>query len=547
MLRHLGRCFFVLLLTLFVSVQAAAAAPVSAADAQGWRSDLAYMAKALAAYHKNEFHTVSKAAFDSAVHDLDARIPTLTKYQIVVGLKQVIAMIGDEHTGFGLSTGPPTFFHTLPIKVYKYTDGYFVQAAAPEYASIVGLRITRIGGLSVDDAMARIRTLADCSNEWSFYSDLAFLMRGEALHAIGITDADDVAALRVAGPDGARDVQVRAVSHPFSVGYNFGSPPGSDWVDSRQPGAPPLYLQHQDKYYWYAYTPSKVLYINLRLVLNAESGETLTQFFDRAFAFADTHEVDKLVLDIRNNGGGNNQLTPKIVQAIVMRPNLNKNGKFFVIIGRGTASAAQNLTDRLQRDTNAIFVGEPTSEWPNHYGEPQTFVLPFSQIHVNISSLFWQDLDPRDDRKWTGPDVAAELSSSDYSHNVDPAMTAIAHWHDTTLADALAPLVKQGDERPIEDAYAAFFDNPLHKYAQEESTVEAMAHDLVDQGRSTEALWLFNLNLRTCPTSNLAYDGRGDALVALKETKEARAAYGTALKLDPADATAASALSQLGY
>ncbi|HEY7993430.1 MAG TPA: hypothetical protein VID24_04435 [Candidatus Eremiobacteraceae bacterium] len=535
----------VILFVASYSAAPASAAPVSAVDARGWRADLSYMAKALTTYHKNAFHTVSKSKFDSAVNTLNERIPTLTRFQIIVGLKQVIAMIGDEHTGFGLSTGPPTFFHTLPIKVYKYSDGYFIQSAAPQYKSIVGLRITRIGRFSTDEAMARIRTLADASNDWSFYSDLTFLMRGEALHALGITDADDRATIRVAGPSGERDVTILVVAQPLNLGYDLGPPPETDWVDSRQPAGTPLYLQDQISYYWYRFTPDKTLYIHLKFVLNADHGENLAQFFNRTFTFADTHEVEKLVLDIRNNGGGNNELTPAIVQNVIMHPNLNKEGKFFVIIGRGTASAAQNLTDRLQRDTRAVFVGEPTSEWPNHYGDPQAFVLPFSHIRINISSLFWQDLDPRDHRQWTGPDVAAELSSSDYAHDVDPAMNAIAHWRDTTLAELLTPLVAQEDEQKIEAAYAAFFNDPIHKYSQEESQMENMASDLIDEGKPKVALLLLRLNVKTNPTSNMAYDGLADAYVALNQMGEARSAYSTALKIDPHDSVAAASLSRL--
>ena len=543
-LRFLIRVLSLAVITAVIG-QTASAKPVSSIDARNWRADLYYMANAITRYHKNAFHSVSKEKFDRAVADLSARIPSLTRSQIIVGLKRIVAMIGDEHTGFGLSTGPPIFFHTLPVKIYKYSDGYFVQSAAPSYRSIVGRRIVGIENVSVEEAMARLFHIADASNPWSFLSEVQFMMRGEVLHALGITGADDRAVFRVAGTTGIQEVELRTVPHPFNMGYNFGPPPDSDWLDSRQTPAVPLYQQRQDEYYWYVYTSEKILYIHLKFVLNAETGETLADFFNRAFAFADAHDVKKVVLDIRNNGGGNNTLTQPIIQNIVMRPSLNQRGKLFVIIGRGTASAAQNLTDRLQRDTNAVFVGEPTSEWPNHFGDPQAFTLPFSKIEVHVSSLFWQDLDPRDTRKWTGPDIAAELSSSDYAQNIDPAMEAITSFHDVALTDELAPLLALGDERKVEAAYATFFSNPLHKYSQDEYAIEALAHDCIDKNQAKMALLLSQLNLRSNPSSSLAFDGLGDALAALKEKGEALRAYRAALRIDPKDAIAASSISQL--
>ncbi|HEY3675473.1 MAG TPA: hypothetical protein VGK84_05735 [Candidatus Tumulicola sp.] len=525
--------------------QVASARTLSSTDVRHWRADLHFMADAITRYHKNAFHSVSKRTFDRAVTELDARIPTMTRPQAIVGLKRIIAMIGDEHTGFGLSTGAPIFFHTLPIKVYKYSDGYFVQSAAPNYRSIVGRRIVGIGSLSIEEAMSRLFHVADTSNEWSFYSQVAFLMRGEVLNALGITASDDRAEIRLAGPAGIRKVELQTIPHPFNMEYGLGAPPGSDWIDSRQTTAAPLYLQRTNEYYWYAYTPDHVLYVRLKFVLNAPREETLAVFFDHTFAFADSHDTKKLVLDIRNNGGGDNTLTSPIIQNIVMRPALNQRGKLFVIIGRDTASAAQNLTDRLQRDTNAVFVGEPTSEWPNHYGDPQAFVLPYSHISVHISSLFWQDLDPRDQRKWTGPDIAAELTSAEYAQNIDPAMDAISSFHDVALTDELRPSIALGDEPGVEKAYAAFFSDPLHKYAQEQSVIDTLAHDCIDKKQPQMALVLFQLNLKSNPGSNLAFDGLGDGFTALKERGAALNAYRAALQIDPHDAIAASSISQI--
>ena len=41
----------------------------------------------------------------------------------------------------------------------------------------------------------------------------------------------------------------------------------------------------------------------------------------------------------------------------------------FVIIGRRTFSACQNLVNELDNYTNAIFIGEPTAENINFYGD----------------------------------------------------------------------------------------------------------------------------------------------------------------------------------
>ena len=51
--------------------------------------------------------------------------------------------------------------------------------------------------------------------------------------------------------------------------------------------------------------------------------------------------------------------------------------------------------------------------------------MPNSKIHVNGSTLWWQDLDPRDARDATAPQIPTPLSSLDHATNRDPAMRAI--------------------------------------------------------------------------------------------------------------------------
>jgi hypothetical protein len=46
-------------------------------------------------------------------------------------------------------------------------------------------------------------------------------------------------------------------------------------------------------------------------------------------------------------------------------PAINRRGSLYVIIGRMTCSAAQNIATMLQQHTNATFVGEPSGSPPN--------------------------------------------------------------------------------------------------------------------------------------------------------------------------------------
>ncbi len=94
-------------------------------------------------------------------------------------------------------------------------------------------------------------------------------------------------------------------------------------------------------------------------------------------------------------------------------------------MGRNTFSAAQNFINRVERWTDATFVGEPSSSSPNFVGEENGIVLPFSRARGSLSNLYWQDSDPWDERPWITPDISVELTAEDYFGGIDPVLERV--------------------------------------------------------------------------------------------------------------------------
>jgi hypothetical protein len=153
--------------------------------------------------------------------------------------------------------------------------------------------------------------------------------------------------------------------------------------------------------------------------------ETLEAFCDRLFAFIGSHEVSKLVVDLRWNGGGDTFLAQPLLHHLISCAKINQPGCLYVIIGRGTFSAAQNTATAIERDTDAIFVGEPSGSRPNFVGETIPFQLPYSKVMVNVADLYWQTSWPMDHRPWIAPELYAPPAFETFSQNRDPAMEAI--------------------------------------------------------------------------------------------------------------------------
>jgi hypothetical protein len=153
--------------------------------------------------------------------------------------------------------------------------------------------------------------------------------------------------------------------------------------------------------------------------------------FTRAcFAALDTEGADRVILDLRRNGGGNNYL-PEPLRKRLLRSRFNHPGGLYVMTSPMTFSAAQNPTSRLERDSFAIFVGEPTGGAPNHYGDARQLRGEATGIVSMVSTIPWFDSYPQDQRSWIMPDLPSPAMFADFVAGVDPALNlAMAHTTD---------------------------------------------------------------------------------------------------------------------
>jgi hypothetical protein len=160
-------------------------------------------------------------------------------------------------------------------------------------------------------------------------------------------------------------------------------------------------------------------------VIRDQAEDPFARFLDRLWAFVNSHEVEKLVIDLRWNNGGNTGLVPPLIAGLQRLDKVNQSGKLFVIVGRRTFSAAQNTATFLARHTNAVFIGEPTGSSPNFVGEEAPITLPYSKLTINVSDLYWESSWPTDARKWIAPLVYVPPTFAAYRTNQDPVLDAI--------------------------------------------------------------------------------------------------------------------------
>jgi tetratricopeptide (TPR) repeat protein len=524
--------------------------PLTAIEVAGWREDLRVLAAEMPARHRNLFHTLRRAEFEGAVRRLEARLPTLRRHQVILELARIAARIGDGHTNVAPARDAAIGFHALPLRLYLFADGLYVRAADSAHANLVGSRVIRLGRATAEEAVEAVRPLIARDNEMgvAFAAPLLLAMP-EVLAGLGlIEDMGEVPLVLerdgrrtdvVLAPDGLAPLMARDTDRSWEV------PEG--WVDAR--GAPdrwPLWLRQPGNKFWLEYLEAeRAVYVQLNEV-GDKPEETVAGFADSLATLVRAHPVDRLVLDLRLNGGGNGALTRALVLALVRAEPLRARGHLFVLIGRRTFSAAQFLATELERWTEAIFVGEPTASRGNHYGDSYRIRLPRSGITVRVSTLYWQLSDPRDARPWTPPEIAVGLTFDDYRGNRDPVLAAALAWTpEPALAERMRSALESDGRDGMDSAYRSFRADPRHRYAGTEDPLNALGYALLQERRPADALAVFTLNTEAYPTSANAHDSRGEALAATGDTSAAIRAYETAVRLDPALPGAADKLRAL--
>jgi hypothetical protein len=551
--RTILACFLAIAPALSAQTPTAKPAERRPLTAEQWRQDLRFMMARLSQVHKNLYHATSAATFDSAAAALDARIPTLARDEIILGFMRIVALAGDGHTNIYPTRDRVIGFHSLPVALYLFSDGLFIRAAERGQAALVGARVTRIGDATAEQAYERVRPYIGRDNEMDarFFAPQLLAMP-EVLHALGLAPNADSARFEVESNGARQSVWLRAREplppRPGDTDNSWRRRSG--WVDMRDgaTAAEPLWLRvaPDSVLWWLTEVPgSRAGYAQINQVQNSDSA-SFEEFSEQLLAFVDSAAIDRLVLDLRLNRGGNGELLKPLVRGLLRRPKVNAPGKLFVLMGRSTFSAAQFLLDDLQEFSEATFVGEPSGSKGNSYGDSRKIMLPNSGITVRASVYYWQDWSPFDTRQWTAPDIATELSAAAYSANEDPALAAVlAFTQAKPLVDELRDALSAGDTAAVRARFSAWMAEPEHAYVDGHALLDRVALRFYNSRDYQRAAWAFAIAEDSYPAVPRSHENAAALYQLIGRPDLERKSLEQLLRLSPTDAAAIARLKVL--
>ena len=391
-----------------------------------WREDLQILVEKIKTTHPNPFFNSSEDTFMYSTKQLYDRIPDLTDNEVIVELMRITSFLKDGHTRLHGKNLTKLWF---PIRLYEFEDGYFITAIHRDYINSIGAKVIKIGNYRVDEAFELIKKITPHDNEYSLsYTAPMYLTMQSVIIGLNIINDSNYLNLIIEKEGKISELDLQAIEFDSDSDlmwyWMFESAPSKEsirFTDIEKEKLPLVY-KNIDKYYWFEYLKElETVYFCFNLCVDSEN-EKYSEFNSKLWEFIDKNNVKRLIIDLRNNIGGNNQIVLPLVYDIIRHVDINTKGNLYVIIGRKTWSAAMHCATWLEKHTNAIFVGEPTASAPNQYADPNRYRLPNSKIELLVSRYYWQNSWPWDERRYIKPEMLLKLYSHEYFGHHDPIL-----------------------------------------------------------------------------------------------------------------------------
>lgn len=296
-----------------------------------------------------------------------------------------------------------------------YDDGLHVRRAHSAWTGLIGARLVSIEGSSELEVFERLLPLVSRESIWRGFATAPNLMTSpDLLRGAGISQHSASVTCQFQTKVGRRQVDLPALPslmRQFET-WTYATPDGlpgtldQSATNLKCSGAPGC---------------DGLLYLKFDSVQD-DANDTLADRFDAAFRLLDVDKMTGVVIDVRQNEGGDNRLIWPLIEGIESRPSINQPVRLFALIGRKTFSAALHCVLWLQRYIECEFVGEPTGSSPNHFGAAVDHQLPNKGLTAAVSSLWCQESFAYDDPTALTPDQRVQYTAANYARGHDPAL-----------------------------------------------------------------------------------------------------------------------------
>lgn len=373
-----------------------------------WIEDIEFLKCTLIEKHKNLFFNITRKSFDEDINNLKRIIEKLDYNDMKVEISRLVASVGDAHTAVKLPTN-----YLLPLEFYWFNEGIYIVKALGEYKELENYKVIEINNISIDEILDELSEIISHENSSYLKANIVkYIQAIEILYGLTIVDNIENCTIKLESLNG--NIKTKNIKSVDVINYNkMLEDDYNTKVNVELRNSMPLYMKNSNNNYWFEYLENdQILYFKYNSCRN-KLEEPIDYFIKNIIDFIEKNNVEKLVVDLRNNTGGDSRLLEPFIEYVKENRNINTKGNLFIVIGRDTFSSALINAFSFKNETSAILIGEPTGGKPNCYGEIEKFILPNSKFLITYSTKYYSLIE--DDKiESLLPDINIDVSIYDF-------------------------------------------------------------------------------------------------------------------------------------
>ncbi|NRA70890.1 MAG: peptidase S41 [Gammaproteobacteria bacterium] len=389
------------------------------ADVKRWENDIDFYVENLTDKHIDLFHSISKQEFSNELIKLKRSLSTMTTNQVLVAMMKLTHSIGDGHTSFPLWNANLKRF---PFQLKMLDKALYVVKTTDTYQHLLGAKLESINNFNSSDVFQLFAKLTPFSeNKYSTRVRVAqYIPTAELLNGLGIIN--DISSARFTFLIGEKLIELQLKSNDS---YEFNA--ALSYIDD-------TLFRYEGKVssnLWFGSSKNKkIIYVKFRRYTSMTKMASLAEDL---LSFINDNKSEKLIIDLRDNYGGDFFVGLKLAQLLVLADSIDWKNGVFVLIDNVTFSAAMSNAAQFSQLLNAKLVGEPTGAKPSGYQDMGQFILPNSKLEVTYSKRLYHFKE--DNRDALYPAVTIELSINDYIKKNDKQLNwvlTMVGWNKTS-------------------------------------------------------------------------------------------------------------------
>ena len=324
--------------------------------------------------HPAVFTNAPESAFAALRKEIEARLETESDVEFLLDLMRLTALVGDSHTSINSIGGVMGQLQCYPLSlVLREGRWYLSTLPAAERASL-GRQVTALNGSSMERVIESFAPLLSADNpvilnrRFRQYCQLA-----DMYAYLGLAKAGEPLILTL---EGGGTLALEPV--PYAALQETELAYLSDRITKTPATAA------QDAYYLAKPLDRDTYYIQYNTCQEAED-LSMEDFAALVQADLDAGHYNRVLLDLRNNGGGSDGVIWPLLT--VLRSFMDRSCELVGLIGPATFSSALINAVEIQ-EMGGVLVGESAGGSVSHFGAVRSFSLPNSGIRGQLSTKY---------------------------------------------------------------------------------------------------------------------------------------------------------------